>query len=191
MTISVVQQMSPSAVAQIKAHLDDYFTPHLGQDVSRYARGRRRLWFPNEAPLSASQHWRTGHRDARVWDWITRTLAAHNFVPEVALASLGGNISEHRDAPYADFVGFGINLGRATFYYRDVYRGLAWRRDQDEDAPLQRWDLTGGEIIRFNVKNPHFVEDAAPDRWAINCWRISRKERVRYETFLASLGAGR
>lgn len=180
MTFRVVQVISQANQDLIREHLDTVVQSLLQPDVSNYAKGRMRVWLQHEAPLSAAQPWRPGLRDDRLWNYLVRAFSTHGFTPEVGLASKGGAITRHRDAAYADYRGFGLNLGVTKFHYELCYPQFRWSKDAPSEAEPEVHQLTGGEIFEFNVKNPHWVSDVAPDRWGINCWRISAKERGRF-----------
>ena len=171
----IVQMISPEIVKSITDYLDEVIAQLLTKDVSNYAPGRTRAWLQYEAPLSQSRPWLHGVRDERVWSYVTRTCARHGFTPDLGLVSKGGNISSHRDAFYANFMAMGINLGECTWEYRPCYPEYRWTPQQDENAPVESYNLTGGEVFLFNCKNPHAVINASEDRWAINLWTVSKK----------------
>jgi hypothetical protein len=185
MTLTIVQTLSEGLVADVIGQLEEHVRPHLQADVSNYAKGRQRAWLPYEAPLGASRPWQMGVQAPDLWDWICRTLRRHNFFPDLALASVDGNINRHRDASYADYEGWTINLGPCTYHYEPCYPEFRWTPGAPQSAPEQTFDLTGGELIQFNVKNPHWVTDAAADRWGINCWSVSSKGMDGFDRFLA------
>ncbi len=163
------------------AHLNQVVAPQLKQDVSNYANKRMRTWMPFEAPLSANRPWTPGIMDDKVWTYISGVGAKHGMKVDVALFSKGGGITRHRDASYADYRSIGINLGACTFYYELCYPEFRWTGNAPASAPVERYELTGGEVFEFNCKNPHWVEDVSPDRWGINMWHVSSKERARFD----------
>lgn len=156
-------QLSPKTVSDIVQYLDEHIAPVLGHDVSNYALGRRRSWLQYEAPLSPYRQWRPGLRDQRIWNFLVKTCAKFNFVPDVGLVTREGQIDTHRDARYASPLAVGVNLGPVTFHYGE-----------------HALDFKGGEVFTFNSKVPHATSNVSPNRWAFNLWTVSRHEMDRY-----------
>jgi len=179
----IVQMISPEIHRSITDYLNEVINPLLTKDVSSYAPGRNRAWLEYEAPLSMSQGWKTGIHDDRIWSYVMRICGRHGFTPDIGLVSKGGTISSHRDASYANFMAMGINLGECTWEYRQCYPEYKWTAQQDENAPTEVYNLTGGEVFFFNCKNPHAVTAASEDRWALNLWTISKKNLSDFEKF--------
>jgi hypothetical protein len=167
--------ISPEVMSTIIDYLDEVIYPLLTKDISSYAPGRNRAWLEYEAPLSLSQPWQRGIHDDRIWSYVMRIATKHDFTPDIGLVSKGGTISQHRDAPYANFMAMGINLGECTWEYQECYPGYKWTPDQNMNAPTEIHNLIGGEVFFFNCKNPHAVTQASANRWAINLWSVSKK----------------
>jgi hypothetical protein len=181
---TIHETLDPDIVAEVVSYLNDNLRSKLEPDVSNYAKGRMRLWMPYEAPLSASRPWTHGVYDQRVWDWICKIFHLSNdWIPDLCLISLGGAISRHRDAAYAQFKSMSINLGPATFCYENLYPEFKWTPGVPESGEITKHVLHGGEVLSFNVKNPHWVQDVDPNRWGINAWRVSPKEIARFKAF--------
>ena len=157
----------------------------LTTDVSNYANGRKRSWLQYEAPLSTTMPWRKANQDRELWEEILAIGKEISFVPELGLTSLGGTIKPHRDASYADYKAIGINLGSTRFGYEKSYPEYRWSPQKDLVKPTEvsETDLVGGEVYEFNCKNLHWTSNVSPDRWAINLWQVSNKQRSEYETF--------
>jgi hypothetical protein len=179
----LLMTINPAIMAQIVDTLNKEIEPLLKADVSNYAKGRMRVWLEAEAPLSATRPWVAGVHHERLWDYLTRITAPFGFTPDLALVSKGGSITEHRDASYAQYRSLGLNLGVATFHYRQVYPGMAWSKDQNQNATEEVYSLTGGELFEFNCKNPHAVSHVDAERWSINMWEVSNKEIARFNAF--------
>ena len=185
MPVVEMGRINPVMLESIVDHLNTEVAPSLTPDVSTYAPGRLRVWIPYEAPLGPTRTWQPGLTDLRLESWLRRTCTGIGFDFGTALATCGGGISRHRDASYADYRALDFNLGPATFCYQKIYPGFEWSREQDKDAPVERYELLGGEVLAFNCKNPHWVENADPTRWAINVWSISKRERPAYDSFVS------
>lgn len=178
----------------------------LTKDFSNYAKGRLRVWIGCEAPLTDSQKFKKCELDykSNMWTWLYGFCKEKlNFEPEIALMHLGGadcsnpeeqpkdgrggecGILEHRDAGYADYCAVGINItGNAIFGYKNCYKTQdCWAKEQDMNAPIQLVKMTQGTCVKFNCKNPHFAQ-CGPNRWCINAWKISKKRRKEFETFM-------
>lgn len=161
--------------AEICAHLADHYSDLLTPDVSNYASGRQRCWLEQEPSLTRDVTLRPAHHDERLWNWILRVTARHNWEPQLGLIARGPvGISLHRDASYADYEAFSINLGETvTWQYRECYRVMGWERDADNNAPITEIELPAGAIVRFNCKNPHGVGSViSAQRWSLNLWRL-------------------
>lgn len=172
--IEILGTIPKQKVQEVIDYLNKNTEAHLGVDVSNYAKGRRRTWLQYEAPLSPSQRWKHGDKDEYLWDFILTTLAPYGIVPELGLVSKGGQIDFHRDAAYAEFKAFAINLGFVTWEYLLGYPMYSWvPKSQMIDPPkLISYDMQGGEVFQFNSKNQHRAINPHPERWAFNMWNI-------------------
>lgn len=184
-----IKTISPENQQSLIQHLEDNIYPQMIINPQGAAKGRRQLWIGIAPPLNSSALWHNGFQDDRLFDYIRR-IAPEGFTPEAILVTKGGNIRRHRDASYADYKGMSINLGKVTWYYERLYQDYSYGSTFGESAPAGRWDLTGGEVFMFNTKNPHWVENAHPDRWGINVWQISPKARDTYEKFIQDRANG-
>jgi hypothetical protein len=184
-------QLTPEQIAPIIKHLEEQVQPHLVNDVSRYAVGRRRVWLPYEAPLSNSRPWQLGIDDQKLWQWICYICETHaGFTPDVALVAKGGQIKPHRDTSYADYRAIGINLGPVVWGYQRQRTAYA-NMPQDDSAEKVEIELQGGEVFEFNSKNIHWTRDADPNRWSINVWQVKGGEqKSKFVAFKKSLAEG-
>jgi len=171
--IEILGSISNTKVQEVVEYLDANVESSLEKDVSRYAKGRRRAWLQYEAPLG-QQKWKHGLKDEYLWNFVLETFAPYGILPDLGLVSKAGNIKWHRDAAYAQFKGFAINLGRVTWEYEWSYPEYSWTPDAYRIDPpkIVTYEMTGGEVFQFNVKNQHQATNAAPDRWAFNLWNI-------------------
>lgn len=183
--LNVIMTISQDNINKICKHLDTNYSHILGVDVSNYAPGRKRSWFPYEAPLSDSHSFQLGIQDERLWTWITKLCEKFDWKPDLALMSKGGTIAPHRDAAYADFRSIGINLGSVTWCYERSYPFYNWVPNNEQINPpeITKIKMTGGEVFEFNCKNRHWTEDVDPNRWGLNLWRVSKKKRAEFEYF--------
>lgn len=175
-------RLSSETTHSIVEHLNT-LRDRLEPDVSNYAPGRQRFWFPYEAPLSPSRSWRMGVQDERLWSWVKRQFPQI----DLALAAFGDvGIDWHRDASYADFPAYSVNLGTVeAWLYDDIYPGYAWAKPQDcNPSHPVRIAIEPGDVLKFNCKNPHSVLNPAPDRWSLNLWTVAPKARSRFLQFL-------
>jgi hypothetical protein len=187
--LNIIRVLSPERVEKLVQYLEENIEPNLGADVSNYAPGRRRSWFPYEAPLSEYRDYEIGLQDDKLWTFATGICSSFNWTPDLGLISKGGEITAHRDASYADFRSVGINLGKVTWCYSRAYPMYNWVPNEQQINPpeVTKIEMTGGEIFEFNCKNLHWTEDVDPDRWAMNLWRISNKGRSKFNNFVNSL----
>ena len=148
--------------------------PFLETDISSYAPGRQRVWMPYEAPLdnksSMNKPFMPKLMHDELWQWIVNLCAKWGMKAQTALISKGGNIKAHRDTTYAAEWAFGINLGACEW-------GIASDRESAKVDYIM--NLNGGEVFSFNSKHVHQVQNAAPDRWAINVWAIADTNAAR------------
>ena len=184
-----IRTISPQNQQVIIDYLNESILPHMIINPQGAAKGRRQLWIQTAPPLTATTPWHVGYKDERIMNYV-RSIAPEGFIPEAVLLTKGGNIKRHRDARYADYRGMSINLGKVTWYYERLYQDYAYGSTFGESAPAGRWDLTGGEVFMFNTKNPHWVENAHPDRWGINVWQISKNTRDEYDKFMEDRANG-
>lgn len=178
-----IKKISKDNQTAIIQHLEENIFPHMIVNNQGAAKGRRQLWIQTAPPLTPSAKWHVGFEDERLMKFI-RSVAPEGFTPEAILVTKGGNIRRHRDASYADYRGLSLNLGKVTWYYERCYQSYNWEPDTPSETLPARYDLTGGELFLFNTKNPHWVENAHPDRWGINVWQISKNSRNAYEQFM-------
>lgn len=187
--LNVITKLSESRVQELVNYLDEVVQPQLAQDVSNYALGRQRIWFPYEAPLSDKQAFSTAMSNDRLWNFCVNLCNMIGWQPDLGLVSKGGVIKPHRDAAFADFKSIGINLGKVTWCYTRSYPDFAWVPGNQCVNPPEttKMEMTGGEVFEFNCKNLHWTEDVDPNRWGINLWKISNKKRAEYNQFLSTL----
>ena len=164
-TLRIVHIDSPEVVQGITSYLEANTV--LRADVSSYAKGRMRAWFPVEAPLSAKQKFKPGVALPRLSAHLRRITEPLGFVADVGLVSKGGSIEPHRDTTFGRSRAFGMNLGRCTW----VYDG-------------EEYDLEGGEVYEFNCKLLHSVQNVSSERWGVNVWEISDKTRPAFDKFI-------
>jgi len=186
--LNIISTINQDTVNKLVDYLETNINPILGQDVSSYAPGRRRIWLPYEAPLSNARPFEKGLQDDKIWSYLTSVCAQFNWQPELGLISKGGLISPHRDTTFADFRSIGINLGKVTWCYSRSYPMFSWVPDEQRIDPpeVTKLEMTGGEVFEFNCKNVHWTEDVDPNRWGINLWTISKKSRLQFNQFLQS-----
>lgn len=180
--LTIVSRLSPSTVSAIREHLDS-LAEHLTPDVSRYARGRQRFWLEHEAPLGRTRNWQPGVHSDRLWSWVQRSFPG----VELGLAAYGEvGIDPHRDASYADYTAYSVNLGTIEgWYYDPMYPDMTYSDQRNASNPVI-YRLEPGDVVRFNCKNPHGVINPAPDRWSLNLWHISPKGRPGFDAYMAS-----
>jgi hypothetical protein len=184
-----IKTISADNQKSIVDYLNETILPHMIINSQGAAKGRRQLWIQTAPPLTSSATWHVGFEDERIMNYI-RLISPPGFTPEAVLVTKGGNIKRHRDARYADYRGMSINLGKVTWYYERSNDQYFWQPGLHESVPVGRYDLTGGEVFMFNTKNPHWVENAHPDRWGINVWQISKNTRDDYDKFMENRANG-
>lgn len=166
--------LSPEVQDWLRTILENEIAPILVKDVSSYAPGRMRTWMPYEAPLDTAVNknkpFVPGILHDDLWQWIVDLCDKWGMRAQTALISKGGNIKAHRDTTYAAEWAFGINLGACEW-------GIASERQSAIVDYVM--ELKGGEVFSFNSKHVHRVENAAPDRWAINVWAIADTNAAR------------
>jgi hypothetical protein len=155
--------------------------PFLTNDVSSYARGRARAWLGTEPMLFApfkdvpavQVHSTILPRLREIIDWDFHYCLV-TFSGERATG-----ISPHRDAGYADYEAYGLNIiGDCTFSYwndrRYFGQGPSSGLAPATSPPTDVLKLQEGHIFHFNCKNLHSAEPS-PNRWGMNFWRRTTK----------------
>jgi hypothetical protein len=181
MSIEIITTISPEIVEQIRTHLTTLMH-HLTPDVSNYAKGRQRFWLEHEWRLRERDFVPAVH-DERLWDYLKRIWPE----AELGLAAYGHiGIKPHRDDSYADYPAVTINLGEVEgWMYNQQYQGLEWG-PQGPPNPIT-YKIKSGDVILFNCKNQHAPINPAEDRWSINLWHVSSKQRAQFNTYLEGL----
>lgn len=162
-------------------------------DVSSYAKGRLRCWLPVEPPLGPTRPWLHGHQSpdaAALFDWATSVIHEHGhreFMPDVMLVTDAGptavGITPHRDASYASYEAWGINLqGDGVFSYTEGYPEYRWSRTPVRNPRTVQLSLTTGSVVRFNCKNLHAATSSV-GRLSLQIWRVSPKMRDEFLRF--------
>jgi hypothetical protein len=135
----------------------------MTSDVSRYGRGRKRLWLFNEVNL-ANGDVKAGYSDERIRRFSQRVypgceIGLLTFGGKVNGISSTGLIGKHRDHAYGSPTAVLVNLGSCIFGYGD-----------------QQYQLEDGDIIEFNCKEIHSVEQIlSPERFSLVFWKFSPK----------------
>jgi hypothetical protein len=168
-TFDIVKRIS----AESQQSMIDYFTKKfdslLEDDVSTYAKGRRRLWLEAEPTLVRNFTLTEAIQDERTWTWLLKNVWPGADLGLLSRGPVG--IKMHRDATYAGWEAYGLNLGETvTFGYQECYGSFKYG-NQDDSAPITEVILEPGDVFRFNPKNPHGILSEITDaRWAINLW---------------------
>lgn len=166
--------LSPEIQVVLREILERDVLPILETDVSSYARGRKRIWMPYQAPLDTAanmtQPFEPKLMHHALWQWIVDICHKYGMKAQTALISKGGSINPHRDTTYAAEWAFGINLGECKW-------SIASKRESAKTDYTM--ELKGGEVFSFNSKHVHSVSDVSPERWAINVWAIADTNAAR------------
>lgn len=177
--IEFIRKLDSEEISSLKRMLEN-FSDTLTEDVSSYAKGRKRVWLNHEWDL-LHRNFKPALRDEDLWNDLKLTIPE----AELGLASYGSvGIKLHRDDSYADWKAYGINLGKCTWLYERSYPGYCWTKERLK-AQVEEYKLEGGEIFSFNCKNRHAAVDCSPDRWSINLWHINKNFRQEFEKYAA------
>lgn len=175
-----VRQAPPYDPEAMRSWLVETFGPHLRPDVSNYAKGRLRVWLGTEPSLSPRGAPRPGLPVSTSVLELLEALVGWQF--DYCLVTYSGDtkpigIAPHRDASYAAYEGYGLNVvGQCRFSYWNDRKAFGYARSSGINVngpPTDIVDMTAGTIVRFNVKNPHSA-DPGPGRWGMNFWRAKR-----------------
>lgn len=169
-TFRILHRLSDANQNKMIAHFNKNIDPVLQQDVSNYAKGRRRAWLNYEPTLVRDYTINPAHKDERIWNYFQNLLPGHIDCGLISRGPVG--ISMHRDASYAAYKAYGVNLGETvTFGYRECYNDYRWTRNSNNDAPVTEIILQPGDVYEFCCKNPHGIQsEITENRWAINFW---------------------
>lgn len=174
--IEVVKRVGD--IARLHSWLETHVRGHLKPDVSKYAQGRLRAWLGVEPTLTSPTRLLQGMPVER--RYLERLAEIIGWQFDYCLATYSGDveakgITAHRDASYADYEGWGLNVsGEAEFKYWEGRQSFGYspcvREYTAQDPPTQILTLKPGDVTRFNVKNLHAATPGAK-RWALNFWR--------------------
>lgn len=129
----------------------------LSYTVSRYATGRQELWIKQKCDLKKNPTITEGFRDDRLESLGNRVLS--NFdIGLLLFYPKGIEIKPHRDHTVFDTMAVCINLGKANFFIGE-----------------ENYNLSDGEIIKFNCKIVHGVQKVDQNRWSIIFWHLKEK----------------
>jgi len=160
--------------------------PHMNEDVSSYAKGRKRVWLGREWSLNERKFFSAPDSETanKILSWSQDVIKEFSdWQPEIGLLTWSGKsgigINPHRDDSYADYESWGINLiGECEFEYRLGYKGFTWTKEKE--TGIKSVNLIPGSVWQFNCKNLHSAKPS-PKRLGLNLWRISSKFRMMYE----------
>jgi len=168
--------------------LEKNIKPYMTPDVSSYARGRLRAWLKYEPSLFAPIVLKPAVPvPDQVWIGLQK-LIGWDF--NYCLATFSGKdeptgILPHRDAAYADYEAYGLNvtetcefkywMGRESFGSVPDTHGY----NPEKDLPTHVLNLVPGQLIRFNCKNIHQAIPSS-NRWNLNFWKSNPKRDVQY-----------
>lgn len=165
----------------------------LNTDVSQYAKGRLNFWLGAQWNLKDKQFESSGTWNSKLWDLCKRVYPD----ADMALITYSGDeaaagINLHRDDSYAAFEARSISIetvpgAETKWQMKQTYPGMNWTKEQDNAAPVTEFSLPSGAITRFNCKNPH-AAFPGPGRWSINLWKVSNKEKEKYNAHIERNG---
>ncbi len=151
--------------------------PHLTQDGSNYAPGRRRAWIQMEWCLKERDFVPAVAVDADFWGRCCQLCqGTAGFTPDLGLVAKGEKgIFLHRDDSYAAFKAVSIQLGKAEWTYDCQYPGYMWVPQEQLLPSDPQTVVVENAIIVFNCKNRHGATPLEADRWSINLWQVSSR----------------
>jgi hypothetical protein len=172
-TFEFVRDITPETQAAMISHFEETLVPLLTPDVSSYAKGRERVWLQAEPTLTRNYSLTKAHGDDRIWSWIIKQIWPQADIGLVTRGPVG--IGMHRDATYAGWTAYAINLGEdVTWGYRECYKDYCYG-PQDDNAPVTEIKIKAGQCFKFNPKNQHGVLSEITDkRWSINLWELKK-----------------
>lgn len=177
--IEITKKLPSETTERIWAWLENHIGPHLTEDVSSYARGRKRAWLNIEPTLTNPVRELPA---VYVPEAYMKALAERiEWEFDYCLVTFSGvldakGIAPHRDASYADYEAYGLNVsGTCLFNYWNGRPSFGEAVEKvvynpKVHKPTHRFMLEPGEILRFNCKNLHSAEPS-PARWNMNFWR--------------------
>lgn len=157
---------------------------NLKEDVSNYAVGRKRLWLGLEWNLRDkvfSEGFR--HKELELFCkeiWKDVDVALITYSGELNLIG----IKLHRDDTYADYLGYGVNLGNdCKFTYIQSYPGYKYSNNPMVPPIEHNLVLKPGDVFCFNTKNKH-ASYPNINRWSLNLW----KSKVTLPQYITKFG---
>lgn len=132
------------------------------------------MWLEAEPTLVRNFTLKTAHHDSRTWNWLLKHVWPSADLGLISRGPVG--ISLHRDATYAGWTAYGVNLGEPTvFGYEEIYEQYGYGPCRAGGAPVTEITLEPGDVYRFNPKNRHGVlSEITAARWNINLWTLKK-----------------
>ena len=196
MSIQVVYQFSQKEQAEIRKYLDTTQSL-LVNDVSKYARGRKRYWFNYEPRLtSGGKEYSKANSLPKLidfskptYEFAVRSLEIPDLAFEFGLVAYGNvGIEKHRDDTYAAYPAVTVNISKepTLWGYTKDYQQFKYGK-RDENAQEVIYEIPPGAVVLFNCKNPHRVVRCDAERYSINLWSVSAKAKPFFDKFKSAL----
>lgn len=164
--------------SRLETWLNNNLRSKLTADKSNYAKGRLKAWLRTEPMLFAPFNTVPG---VECSDKVIERLAEiiqwqFDFVLVTFSGDSATGITPHRDAGFADYETYGLNINGSTqFDYWCTKESFGYAKETVKlnaktDEPTHELQLQPGQVFRFNCKNEHSATPSA-GRWGMNFWR--------------------
>lgn len=175
--IEIVKTLDVDTLSKLQAWLEGIIRPNLKLDVSNYAKGRKTLWLRYEPQLNSSQVHQGFPVSDGIWNRLQELIEwRFDYCLITNSGSESTGIAPHRDASYASYEAYGLNVnGECEFYYWESRKSFGYSKasitlDAKVDRPTHKLVLKPGDVVHFNSKNEHSAIPS-PNRWNVNFWR--------------------
>jgi hypothetical protein len=178
MTLTIIDQLDPDYIAELKAYILS-LSQEFSDDTVHYASGLKTLWLNlKHNPLTGKIE--QGYLDDRLWNLVQQ------LYPDADLALIELEQScfyLRRDVCFAASVAMVLTIGEVIWRQQFAYETRDCTKPvevaargkvtlEGKQLPVTTLTIPSGSLIEFNCKNPYVYRGKEPDSIIITMWRL-------------------